>query len=90
MNPTPLLLLALAWPAPCRLSSQDRAFLVDLGKRELVFFLEQADPHYGFVDAFNPNTGWVNPDVIGIDAGKWVVSYRGMEEGLRKVGLAQR
>lgn len=24
---------------------------------------------YGFVDAFNPNTGWVNPDVIGIDLG---------------------
>ena len=24
---------------------------------------------YGFVDAFNPNTGWFNPDVIGIDVG---------------------
>jgi hypothetical protein len=24
---------------------------------------------YGFVDAFNPHTGWVNPDVIGIDVG---------------------
>jgi hypothetical protein len=24
---------------------------------------------YGFVDAFNPNTGWINPDVIGIDVG---------------------
>lgn len=24
---------------------------------------------YGFVDAFNPLTGWVNPDVIGIDLG---------------------
>jgi hypothetical protein len=24
---------------------------------------------YGFVDAFNPLTGWVNPDVIGIDTG---------------------
>ncbi|MBA3441890.1 MAG: hypothetical protein H0T92_18685 [Pyrinomonadaceae bacterium] len=24
---------------------------------------------YGFTDAFNPNTGWVNPDVIGIDVG---------------------
>jgi len=24
---------------------------------------------YGFVDAFNPETGWVNPDVIGIDLG---------------------
>jgi hypothetical protein len=24
---------------------------------------------YGFVDAWNPHTGWVNPDVIGIDVG---------------------
>jgi hypothetical protein len=24
---------------------------------------------YGFVDSFNPETGWVNPDVIGIDLG---------------------
>lgn len=24
---------------------------------------------YGFVDAFNPNTGWVSPDVIAIDLG---------------------
>lgn len=24
---------------------------------------------YGFVDAFNPHTGWINPDVIGIDVG---------------------
>jgi hypothetical protein len=24
---------------------------------------------YGFVDAFNPATGWVGPDVIGIDLG---------------------
>jgi hypothetical protein len=24
---------------------------------------------YGFVDAFNPETGWFAPDVIGIDVG---------------------
>ena len=24
---------------------------------------------FGFIDAFNPQTGWVGPDVIGIDAG---------------------
>jgi hypothetical protein len=24
---------------------------------------------YGFADAWNPHTGWVNPDVIGIDVG---------------------
>lgn len=30
---------------------------------------EQAWTYYGFVDAFNPMTGWTNPDVIGIDVG---------------------
>src|SRR5215471_11516473 len=29
---------------------------------------------YGFVDAFNPNTGWVNQDVIGIDLGITLLS----------------
>ena len=29
---------------------------------------------YGFVDAFNPNTGWVNSDVIGIDVGITLLS----------------
>jgi len=24
---------------------------------------------YGFIDAFNPQTGWYAPDVIGIDVG---------------------
>jgi len=32
-------------------------------------FGERAWKRYGFVDAFNPRTGWFNPDVIGIDAG---------------------
>jgi len=29
---------------------------------------------YGFADAFNPNTGWVNQDVIGIDLGITLLS----------------
>lgn len=29
---------------------------------------------YGFTDAFNPTTGWVNPDVIGIDLGITLLS----------------
>jgi hypothetical protein len=29
---------------------------------------------YGFTDAFNPNTGWINPDVIGIDVGITLLS----------------
>ena len=24
---------------------------------------------YGFTDAFNPTTGWINPHIIGIDVG---------------------
>jgi hypothetical protein len=34
---------------------------------------------YGFVDAFNPHDGWVNPDVLGIDAGITIL----MAENLR-------
>lgn len=34
---------------------------------------------YGFVDAFNPETGWVSPDVIGIDVGIMLL----MAENLR-------
>lgn len=34
---------------------------------------------YGFVDAFNPQTGWASPDVIGIDLGITVL----MAENLR-------
>lgn len=29
---------------------------------------------YGFTNAFNPNTGWVNPEVIGIDLGIMLLS----------------
>jgi hypothetical protein len=34
---------------------------------------------YGFADAFNPETGWVSPDVIGIDVGITLL----MSENLR-------
>ena len=30
---------------------------------------KRAWKRYGFVDAFNPHTGWYSPDVLGIDAG---------------------
>ena len=33
---------------------------------------------YGFVDAFNPTSGWVNPDVIGIDVGIVLLSAENM------------
>lgn len=37
---------------------------------------------YGFVDAFNPQTGWVSPDVIGIDVGITLVMAENMRSGL--------
>lgn len=37
--------------------------------------------HYGFTDAFNPNTGWVNQDVIGIDVGITLLSAENLEDG---------
>ena len=37
---------------------------------------------YGFVDAFNPHNGWVNPDVIGIDVGISVLQAENLRTGL--------
>ena len=36
---------------------------------------------YGFVDAFNPNTGWVDTDVIGINAGIILLSAENARSG---------
>lgn len=36
---------------------------------------------YGFVDAFNPATGWYNKDVIGIDVGATVLSVENARSG---------
>lgn len=38
---------------------------------------------YGFVDAWNPHTGWINPDVVGIDVGITLL----MAENLRSGGV---
>jgi hypothetical protein len=38
---------------------------------------------YGFVDAFNPKTGWYNPEVLGIDQGIMLL----MAENLRSEGV---
>ncbi|WP_172830271.1 glucoamylase family protein [Opitutus sp. GAS368] len=38
--------------------------------------------HYGFVDAFNPQTGWVNADVLGIDLGISVLQAENLRTGL--------
>jgi hypothetical protein len=36
---------------------------------------------YGFADAFNPNNGWVNPDVIGINLGIMLLSAENTRTG---------
>jgi hypothetical protein len=36
---------------------------------------------YGFVDAFNPNNGWVDTDVIGIDLGIMLLSAENLRTG---------
>jgi len=41
---------------------------------------------YGFVDAFNPHTGWVNPDVVGIDVGiTWLMAENLRGEGVWRI-----
>lgn len=37
---------------------------------------------YGFVDAFNPQTGWVSSDVIGIDVGITLLMAENLRSGL--------
>ncbi|HEX8283525.1 MAG TPA: glucoamylase family protein [Pyrinomonadaceae bacterium] len=37
---------------------------------------------YGFADAFNPNTGWVGTDVIGIDQGITLLGAENLRDGL--------
>ena len=36
---------------------------------------------YGFIDAFNPTTGWVNSDYIGIDVGITILSAENLRTG---------
>ncbi len=36
---------------------------------------------YGFADAFNPHTGWVNPDVLGIDLGIRLIGAENLRSG---------
>ena len=36
---------------------------------------------YGFTDAFNPQTGWINRDVIGIDLGITLLSTENLRSG---------
>ena len=40
---------------------------------------------YGFVDAFNPTTGWTDPDVLGIDQGIMLLSAENLRSGFDEV-----
>jgi hypothetical protein len=59
---------------------------------------------YGFVDAFNPRTGWIDTDVIGINVGiillsaenmrtqniwRWFMQNREIPLALQRVGLVK-
>jgi hypothetical protein len=44
-------------------------------------FGERIWGRYGFPDAFNPTTGWVNADVIGIDVGITLLSAENLRTG---------
>jgi len=50
-----------------------RTMLVEYGKKIY--------GRYGFADAFNPATGWVSPDVIGIDVGISLLSAENLRTG---------
>ena len=43
---------------------------------------ERVWKRYGFIDAFNPQTGWDGPDVIGIDVGISMVMAENLRSGL--------
>jgi len=43
---------------------------------------EKTYGRYGFADAFNPNTGWVDTDVIGIDQGITLLAAENLRDGL--------
>jgi hypothetical protein len=43
---------------------------------------EKTYGRYGFADAFNPNTGWVDTDVIGIDQGITLIGAENLRDGL--------
>ena len=44
-------------------------------------FGERIYGRYGFADAFNPNTGWVDTEVIGIDVGIMLLSAENLRTG---------
>jgi hypothetical protein len=86
----------LAWGGPPRDPSIDGTVVPSAPGGSLMFtpaialpalktmrdkFGERVYGRYGFVDAFNPNSGWVDTDVIGINVGIMLLSAENMRTG---------
>ena len=86
----------LAWGGPPRDPAIDGSvvpcaaggslmFTPDLSLKALKAMYQQSGEKiygpYSFVDAYNPNTGWVGPDVIGIDIGITLLSAENYRTG---------
>ena len=86
----------LAWGGPPRDPDIDGTIVPSAAGGSLMFTPELASDalqamndkygariygRYGFVDAFNPQTGWTDTDVIGINAGIILLSAENMRSG---------
>ena len=86
----------VAWGGPPRHPAIDGTVVPCAAAGSLMFVPEIALPavremrrrfgttiykRYGFADAFNPNTGWVDSDVIGIDSGITLLSAENLRTG---------
>ncbi|MEP6635912.1 MAG: glucoamylase family protein [Acidobacteriota bacterium] len=86
----------LAWGGPPRAPAIDGTVVPSAAGGSLMFtpelsvaalrameekYGEKIYGRYGFVDAFNPNTGWVDTDVIGINAGMILLSAENSRAG---------
>jgi hypothetical protein len=107
----------LAWGGPPRDSDIDGTLVPSAAGGSLMFtrdpstrtlqamydkYGEKIYGRYGFVDAFNPKTGWIDTDVIGINAGiillsaensrtgnvwRWFMQNREIEIAMNRIGL---
>lgn len=86
----------VAWGAPPRHEATDGSVVPCAAAGSLMFAPEITLPalkemksrygdkiygRYGFADAFNPQTGWINQDVIGIDVGITLLSAENLRSG---------
>jgi hypothetical protein len=86
----------VAWGGPPRHEAIDGSVVPAAAAGSLMFTPDIAVPalreqhtrfgnriygRYGFADAFHPTSGWVNPDVIGIDLGITLLSAENLRTG---------